>query len=334
MNEIFKIDDEYSFLTKELLTKEYVENKLTDRQIAQKYNIKSKTTVWRRRKFLNIQNSFQNKSNQNACKNRIFNISKDDVFKDISNGLTYIEIADKMGCSRMVAYRRMKELGLIEDQFKTMSGLKRHEKLSEKQMKFLLGCMLGDGNMNYLGMFQCSHSDKQLEYIKYKKDILSTLLAPNFDLVYSEVKNNQNGKTYYSYFLRTMSNENIKAIYNKFYTNKIKVFPYEYLIGSNFDAYSLAIWYMDDGSISNKSASLQTQGFNYDENIKISEFLYKKFSIISSLQKISSKTRVIPEEHSHYIRLNVENSHTLFKIIDPFVLPCFRYKLSCLFRSV
>ena len=88
MNDIFKIDDEYSFLTEELLTKEYIKNKLTDNQIAKKYNVKSKTTVWRRRKFLNIQNSFQNKSNQNARKNRQFNISKDDAIKDISNGLT------------------------------------------------------------------------------------------------------------------------------------------------------------------------------------------------------------------------------------------------------
>jgi len=79
MNDIFKIDDEYSFLTEELLTKEYIKNKLTDNQIAKKYNVKSKTTVWRRRKFLNIQNSFQNKSNQNARKNRQFNISKDDA---------------------------------------------------------------------------------------------------------------------------------------------------------------------------------------------------------------------------------------------------------------
>ena len=56
---IFRIDDPYAFLTKELLEKEYTQNKLTDKQIALKYNIRSKVTVWRRRKFYNISNFCQ-----------------------------------------------------------------------------------------------------------------------------------------------------------------------------------------------------------------------------------------------------------------------------------
>ena len=51
-NKIFKIDDEYRFLTERLLREEYCSNKLTDKQIALKYNIGSKATVWRRRIFL------------------------------------------------------------------------------------------------------------------------------------------------------------------------------------------------------------------------------------------------------------------------------------------
>lgn len=333
MENVFKIDDEYSFLTKELLTKEYVENKLTDKQIAEKYNIKSKTTVWRRRKFLGIQNACQNKSNRHASINRKFDINKDEAIFELNNGLTYVEIAQKMGCSRMVAYRRLKELGLIEDQHKSMNKTRWHEALNDNQTKFLLGCLLGDGNITPAGMFQCNHSNKQLDYIKYKKDVLASLLAPNFELIFNTIKNHQNGKTYYGYYLRTMSNENLKEMYARFYINRVKIFPYDYLINSCFDAYSLAIWYMDDGGINGNIPSIYTYSFGYNGNLDVLKLLKNKFDIMATI-KIDDHGNRSPDMINYVSFNDVCERDKFFRLISPYILPSFHYKLPPSFRAV
>lgn len=330
METIFRIDDAYSFLTKELLMKEYIDNKLTDRQIAKKYNISSKVTVWRRRKFLGIQNNTPSKSNKNASKNRVFNISKDEVLQHLLDGLTYVEIAEKMGCSRMVAYRRMKELGVIDNQTQAMQKLKWHEPLTEHQIKFVLGCLLGDGNMTSKGMFQCSHSYKQLNYIEYKKGILKNIVSPNFSMIKRPIKNHQNGKTYFSYFFRTMNNEFFKNIYDAYYINKIKVFPYDYLMNSSFDAYSLAIWYMDDGGRKGNISSIYSFSFGYEGNLDILRFLKNKFNIEGSL-KIAVDIRRADDKR-HFISFNKNEAQKFFKIVSPHIIPYFEYKIPKTFR--
>jgi hypothetical protein len=324
-DKIFRIDDPYEFLTKELLEKEYVENKLTDREIAEKYNIGSKATIWRRRRFYNILNSCQNKSNQNALKNRKFIISKEDALGWQQEGKTYEEMANMVGCSRMVLYRRIKELGIVTECHEEMKKLKWHEKLSDVQVRFLLGDLLGDGNITPWGMFQCSHSYKQKSYIEYKKEILSNLVSPGFSFKENIVNNHQNGKQYRCYYLRTMGNENLKKVYSEFYINKVKIFPYEYLIRSSFDAYSLAIWFMDDGSRRGNSATLHTYGFGYDGNLQIVRFLFKKFGICAEVKNWKSAGRSLDKTSCLYFKSS--EADKFFKLVAPYILPCFRYKI-------
>lgn len=330
-DKVFRIDDPFEFLTKDLLQKEYLENKLTDKQIAQKYSIGSKVTVWRRRKFWGIENSCKNKSNKNATKNRAFSISKDDAIVYLGQGLTYVDIAEKMGCSRMVAYRRMKELGLIEDHEQEMHKLKWHEELDEKQRKFILGDLLGDGSITPRGMFQCSHSHKQLSYIQYKMELLKNLISPSFKLSYNRVKNYQNGKEYYSYYLRTMNNEFLKAIYDIYYIDKVKVFPFDYLLDSEFDEYSLAVWYMDDGSRNGNSATLHTYGFGLDGNIQMSRFILKKFGVLPEIKEWGKETRSIDKSSCLYF--SASNSDKFFQLVAPHMLPHFQYKLPEKYRQ-
>lgn len=329
-DKIFKIDDNYAFLTKELLEKEYCENKLTDKQIAQKYNIGSKATVWNRRKFWGIANKYQNKSNKNALTNRSFSISAEDAKSCLEQGLTYVEIANKIGCSRMVAYRRLKEMGLISDQKSTLKKLKWHEPISDLQYRFFLGCLLGDGSITQRGMFQCSHSNKQLEYIQYKRQLVDSLVPPGFNLNYNTIKNHQNGKTYYSYSMRTMQNEHLKAMHDIYYKDQVKIFPYDFLIGSQFDAYSLAIWYMDDGGRRNNVASLYTFAFGYNGNLDVQRFLKNKFGLESELKKDDRPIRSL--DCKHFLSLSTD-SDKFFQIVAPHILPYFQYKLPEKYRQ-
>ena len=152
-NTIFKVDDPYAFLTKELLSKEYTDNKLTDKQIAEKYDIGSKATVWRRRKFHKIANNTPTKSNSHALRNRKFFVNKEQVLDWQFQGKTYEEMAAIVGCSRMVLYRRIKELGLVAECNQAMNNLKLHERLTPLQTKFILGDLLGDGSITNYGMY-------------------------------------------------------------------------------------------------------------------------------------------------------------------------------------
>ena len=280
-----------------------------------------------KKNFFGIENTCKNKSNLNAKINRVFSISIEDAKEFLKQKMSYEEIANKIGCSRMVAYRRLKELNLIDNQKSTMKKLKWHEPINDLQNKFLLGCLLGDGNITSKGMFQCNHSNKQLEYIQYKKHLLFNLVAPDFDLNYNIIKNHQNDKTYYSYSMRTMQNEKLKEVYGEFYKNGIKIFPYDFLINSSLDEYSLAIWYMDDGSRKKNRIELYSQGFNYVDNLKIIEFLYKKFNICGVIQENKSETYNVNPNHRHHVRFNTIDSDKFFKLVSPHILPSFQYKL-------
>ncbi len=326
-NKVYKIDDQYSFLDEATLRKDYLENNLNDGQIAKKYGIGSKATVWRRRIFFGIGNRYPNKTNKNAFSNRKFTINESDARSMLEAGLNCKEIAKTIGCSVTVAYRRLKEIGLIVEKPCNMKKLRLHEKLSEKQEKFLIGSLLGDGNITNNGIFQCNHSDKQKEYVEYKSEILKSLTAPNFKLKTRNIKNNQNGKTYSSILLRTMQNENLKEMYCDFYHSGKKIFPLDLLMSSSFDDYSLAIWYMDDGSRCKNTCSLQTQGFNYADNLKVIEFLYKKFNISGVIQEIRRSSSPVNPNHRHYVRFNKDDAYKLFSIVAPHMIPSMSYKL-------
>ena len=333
---MYKIDDEYEFLTQELLEEEYIRNGLTDKQIADKYSIGSKATVWRRRKHYGIQNKVPTKSNKNAIINRRFVISKEDALQWQSEGKTYEEMAAVVGCSRMVLYRRIKELGLTDECDESMKKLKWHEPLTSDQCRFLRGDLLGDGSITNWGMYQCNHSHKQKAFIEYKAKLFSNLLSPNFELKERKIDNHQNGKQYRTYYLRTMGNENLKLMHQFFYNNDgVKFFPYEHFTNDlrgkggmwgEFDGLSLAAWYMGDGGRKSNIPSLYTFGFGYWGNLQIQMFLKQHFDIESIMREDDRETRHI--SYRYYIAIKKgKDSQRFFDIVRPHMIPYFSYKL-------
>ena len=322
---MFKVDDEYGFLTKELIEKEYIENGLSDKKIADKYHIGSKATVWKRRRHYGIANKTPNKSNTNASVNRKFFVSKDDAIKWKFEGKTYEEMADIVGCSRMVLYRRIKELGLTEECDQAMNKLRWYEELSSKQIRFLLGDLLGDGSVTHWGMYQCNHSYKQKRFMEYKLEILNNILSPNFELKETSVDNRQNGKSYRKYYLRTMGNKSIKNLYSNFYKNGVKTFPIEYLKKSKFDELSLAAWYMGDGGRKGNVPSLYTYGFGFNGNLEILKFVFGCFGIKGEMKENGRETR--SEDKCNFISFTGEDAKKFFSLVSPYMLPSFSYKL-------
>ena len=330
-NDCFKIDDEHGILTRSLLHEEYIVNRLSDSQIAAKYGIGSKATVWRRRKFHDVANRYVAKSNRNASVNRTVVISAEDAIKMLSEGKTHQEIAGVVGASRMSVFRRLQELGLTTVKKHSQNKLRWHEDLTDKQIVFLLGTLLGDGSLAKGGLFVCNHCAKQKTYISHKMDVIKTILPPNYELAPISGTATKGGCIHHGFQIKTQQNKNLKEMHSIFYPNGTKIFPYEYLSSSSFNEKSLAYWYMDDGSRNGNSAILSTYGFGFAGNAKILAFLKEKFGLIGTLIEDKGKSR--SEDARHFIRFSTDEAVKFFTIVSPYIAYGMEYKIPAAYRS-
>lgn len=89
------------------------------------------------------------------------------------------------------------------------------------QREFLIGCMLGDGNIKIPSgcknaMFQCQHGPKQIEYNKWKCELLSSL-GSKFYTYIRKTPNKKTNKFYEANITATKCNKELTEIYNMFY---------------------------------------------------------------------------------------------------------------------
>jgi len=130
---------------------------------------------------------------------------------------------------------------------------KMKQEITKKQKEFFAGCMLGDGNMKkptkcINAMFQCQHGPKQYEYNKWKSQLLETLGAKFYKYT-RKTPNKKTNKLYECTITITNCNSEITKLYDLLYKTGKKKITSEIL--ENFTPFSLAILYMDDGSLSN-----------------------------------------------------------------------------------
>ncbi len=311
----------YDFLTKELLLKEYVENKLTDREIAKKYNISSKTIIWRKRKKFSIENRYKGKSNQNAKKNRKFNINKEEAELLLKKGNTYNKIAQIMNCSISVARRRFEELGLTKKQNHTSRYKYVDIELNNSQKQLLIGSVLGDGTTTKHGAYSCSHSIKQKEYFNHKRKILNNIhsncfqrYAHNYPYLKERIE---------SLHFTTGCNKLLYELRNIYYPEGKKIFPYNYLL-KNMSEEALAYWYCDDGSYQQYCCYIYTYGYTYEEQVLMQKLFFNKFNIDVDIKEFKEKIR---NKKKYYLKMNKENSKNFISLIRPYIIPSMLYKI-------
>lgn len=324
MNKKYEAIHRYDFLTKELLEEEYITNKLTDKQIAQKYNMPSKVVVWRKRQKYGISNRFKNKTNKNASKNRLYHISKSSAEFLLQQGKTFKEISSHMGCSLMVAKRRFKELGLVKEAPNKTSSFAFYDvKLNEQQKQLLIGGTLGDGYLTKHNAFYCRHSEKQVEYILYKMKVLSSIHAGSS--FYLKVKDPK-GKEHMALSFTTGCNRFIEEIRPIFYKED-KIFPNKFIL-DNLTPQGLAYWYMDDGTFSKKNhtSKLHTEGFSFSDNKLIVDFFRIRFSIDTRICTIKRfhDNRAYNQYNIYFPR---KSTVALISLVEPYIIPTMRYKI-------
>lgn len=306
----------YDFLTKDLLEEEYVHNKLTDKQIAEKYNMPSKVVVWRKRKKFGIENRFSAKSNKNAAANRKFEISKIYAESLLAKGKSFKEIAKVMGCSVIVAKRRFKELGLSKEQPQLANFSFFDIVLSDYQKQFLTGSLMGDGGITPHNAYYCTHSVKQSDYFFHKMDVLSSISSNKFQRTKGVAPNGT--KTEGIHFA-TGSHRFCEELRTAFYPNGKKIFPYDF-IREHLSETGLAYWFMDDGSYhqKNQAVSLHTEGFNFCDLISMRQFFKERWGWDCRANNKRS--------HQFYLRFIKEDSQKFIEKVRSHIVPSMLYK--------
>jgi DNA-binding CsgD family transcriptional regulator len=305
----------YDFLTKDLIEEEYIKNNLTDKQIAEKYDVSSKTVIWKKRKEFGIENKYKGKSNKNATVNRKFSISKEEAEELLNDGKTFKEIANIMGCSIIVSKRRFKELGLTKEQ-KHSSHYEYYDvDLSGNQKQMLIGSVLGDGTITKHGAYSCSHSYKQEEYFNYKRKTLYNLHSDRVQrYVHSCFKEDTE-----SLHFTTGCNKYLYELRDIFYPEGKKIFPYEYM-RDNLEGEGLSYWHLDDGNYYKNIIKLCTYGYSYEEQKLIIKLLEEKFNIDGRIDKRNSR-------RDYYISLRKNSTKDFINLIEPYIIPSMRYKI-------
>ncbi len=204
---------------------------------------------------------------------------------------------------------------------------KRSLKLSYQQKAFLIGSLLGDGNMRFSWQakeanFIVDHSSTQKEYVLWKYKILQEwCLSRPIKTQRFYHKDPRRKLTSWRFF--TISHPEFTKLYRIFYKNGRKIVPFNIkeILNSPF---SLAVWIMDDGSRNRRALFLNTQGFSLSEQKQLQDCLQKNFNLESTLNI-----------HSYYqgkrysrIRITTESTSRLFKLVKKFILPSMRYKFS------
>lgn len=193
-------------------------------------------------------------------------------------------------------------------------------KIENDLRQLIIGSLLGDGSFLSVGSrtknmcLSIAHSDKQKEYIEYKYNILK-----KYNLVSSLYKYTINNKRYShiltGYKIITRVHPIFTNIRKNYYDSYGHKRVYKEFV-QDIDALGLAIWYMDDGYVTNNSCILSTCSFTIDEQLLLANILLEKFNLHFTVGK---------NDNSMY--LTTKDFYKFTQIIKDYIIPSMQYKL-------
>lgn len=218
----------------------------------------------------------------------------------------------------------------INDKFETVSNAKNgdticlyEEILSNELIHFIESSMLGDGTIskdtkNY--KFSEGHKIEHESYVYYIKDCLGEL--------YSRVGDYTSGFGSSMKRLNSSANKSITELRKKWYINGVKKIPNNL---NWIDDFTVAKWYMDDGSLAHDSAQkdralFATNGFSEKEVRRLGAHLEKMYGVYTTTY--FSK--------GWCLRVNSGKNNTIDKMwlaISKHIHPVMRYKLPSKYRN-
>lgn len=185
------------------------------------------------------------------------------------------------------------------------------------QSSLFVGTLLGDASIGSVG-----HSEKQLEWLKLKKDALGTLVG--------EIRKESSSKKQKSaFYVFPFRNGSWRRKFRKlFYPDGKKIVPRD-LVEQSFNPIMLAAWFMNDGMGGKDKrgknrywgAAIATCGFTLEDICWLADFLTSK-GLLCKPRPLRIKGKVY-----YNLEFNKEGSYRLFETIGKYVPPSLRYKL-------
>lgn len=198
-------------------------------------------------------------------------------------------------------------------------GYKANITLSSLEEQVILGGLMGDlycriREKNKNAQIQGAHCKKQEDYLLWKVNILKSL---SFSF-----RRNKAGYLFFDSKNYPCLNE----YYHLFYKNGKKTITEEVL--NKIETFGLAIWYMDDGSYSNrdKSSRLYTNGFTYDENLLIKKWFENRWGVFPKITIYKDEKRC-PGRVRYFLTFNVRETKKLIDMIRNYIHPSMNYKI-------
>lgn len=239
----------------------------------------------------------------------------------LEDGLTPYQVADKLGYgdggwSNIYAYCR--EYGIDFD-FSPNYAL-RAVPFTQRQKDIALGSLLGDaylrpsnkkGNNFALSFI---HGEKQLDYLKWKRSEFQNFVTMP-DFYRSETNFHGNAP---SYSFATITHPYLLELRSLCYPGGVKRVSYKWL--ELLSPLSLAVWYMDDGSINRRYGTivLCTNCFTLDEHALMVEYFINTLGI---------EPKIEPRRNGqHVIRINASQRYRFLDIVSPHIPDCMSYK--------
>lgn len=184
--------------------------------------------------------------------------------------------------------------------------------LTQQQKSLIIGSILGDGYLRKIpnrkdAFLEVNHSIKAKEYVLWKFSILENICE-------SSPKERVIDEKRIAFRFFTCQHPEITSLFKQFYQNGRKVIPRNLELNSLI----LAVWFMDDGSRSQKGdIYLNTQGFSLND---------QKY-LLHLLRSMKFKARLNKDKKYYRIRFLKESDFLLKEIISPFIIKSMRYKL-------
>lgn len=184
-------------------------------------------------------------------------------------------------------------------------------KPSKEQEEEIVGMMLGDASIDRNGKFSYSQETRRKGRVE---QLLSWITWGNI-----EIKERKGKGVTHRFFV---SDSYFMSIRDKWYPDGKKRVPRDLEITPR----TLASWFMDDGTATNRQAIFCTQGF-IEEDI---DFIVKKMMEIG-FSPVKSRTF---GKSTFFIRLNKDDHHKLCEMVSKYTHPECKYKIKEEFRSI
>lgn len=189
------------------------------------------------------------------------------------------------------------------------------------------GCLALAGNRNNNARYHLTQIAIHRDYVEWQANILENLCGVTIRSIepYTD-KNGWNHQAALS--LQTKSLPFFTTLHDRWYLDGHKVLsPHDIKL---FDAESLAILYMDDGSLikhngRNKDGygiMLCTQSFSWADNNLLRDFIAARFNIHFTIRKTPYKSGM-----KYALYCTKQQVPAFIQLVKPYILPSFFYKI-------